>query len=114
MISDTFFEVKFKESNSTTLYQATLNSALTYLFAELTGRITWTQGVLYFYGPEITELLIPNLINIPKGLQNKIIKTFNKILSRPLESISEEIQKKDRKNLDSLLLKAMGLAPKNI
>ncbi|HHT9117451.1 MAG TPA: HsdM family class I SAM-dependent methyltransferase [Candidatus Hypogeohydataceae bacterium YC38] len=111
MISDTFFEVKFKESNSTTLYQAILNSTLTYLFAELTGRITWTQGVLYFYGPEITELLIPNLINIPKGLHSKIIKAFNKILSRPLESISEEIQKKDRRNLDSLLLKAMGLAP---
>jgi len=110
MISDTFFEVKFPRVG-TNVESALLNSTLVYLFAELTGRITWTQGVLYVYGPEINELLIPKVETLQSNAIAKIEKAFDKLLNRSIKPIFEEVKMKDRQTLDRLVLEALGLDP---
>lgn len=112
MISDTFFEAKLKEKKLKNIYKAVINSSLIYLFAELSGRVTWAQGVLYFYGPEITELLLPNLTKLKKEQASQIIKAFSSLLKRPIKPIFEEVKMKDRQKLDKLVLEALGLDPK--
>lgn len=111
MVSDSFFESRFLDPKSAAFYQAVINSTMVYLFSELTGRITWTQGVLYFYGPEISKLLVPHSPHISAAFRRKIIRAFEGILSRPIHSIFDEAQMKDRQALDRLVLEALGLDP---
>jgi type I restriction-modification system DNA methylase subunit len=114
-VSDTFFEAKFNEDkmdkNVVEVYSALLNSTIVYLCSELTGRITWSQGVLYFYGPEINDLLIPVAIK-EQELLKKLHDAFIFILTRPIKPIFEEVKMPDRQKLDSLVLEALGLDPK--
>lgn len=111
MVSDSFFESKFLEPKFAAFYQAVINSTMVYLFSELTGRVTWTQGVLYFYGPEISKLLVPHSQHISAALRRKIIRAFDRLLSRPICSIFDEARMNDRQELDSLVLEVLGLDP---
>jgi type I restriction enzyme M protein len=111
LASDTFFEIRFRDASSASMYEALVNTTLVYLFAELTGRITWTQGVLYLYGPEISALLVPDPGCIPPDAQRRIVRAFDRLLERPIYPISREVQLGDRRELDGLVLEALGLDP---
>lgn len=44
--------------------------------------------------------------------KKEIIKAFEKVFTRPIKPISEEVKMKDRQKLDKLVLEALGLEPK--
>ena len=112
MVTNTFFECQFHDEKNARLYAALMNSTFSYLVAELTGRITWAQGVLYFYGPEISELLLPHADRISKKASEQILDAFDKLIQRPIKTIFEEVKAKDRQTLDSAVLEALGVDPK--
>jgi len=109
--SDTFFEIGFNNTKLTALQEMLMNSTFAFLCAELSGRTTWTQGVLYFYGPEISELPIPRLELMESLDTAELKKVFKVITKRPIKPIFEEVKMKDRQKLDSLVLEGMGLDP---
>jgi len=111
-VTNTFFQGKIREKNQKDLMLSIINSTLTYLFVELWGRLTWTQGVLYTYGPDIKNFPILDMREINSKMKKKIINNFYKLLSRPIKSIFEEVKMRDRQKLDSLVLEALGLDPK--
>ncbi len=79
-----------------------LNSTIQFLFVEVNGRNNLGDGLLTFYGPDIKNLPVvdPKSIEIPK---------INII--RPVQSIFQEVKRKDRREFDSAILKALGLDP---
>ncbi|MBC7220892.1 N-6 DNA methylase [Candidatus Bipolaricaulota bacterium] len=109
LLSNTFFEISFHKH--TELYAALLNSTITFLHAELTGRHTWTQGVLYVYGPELKALPIPNARRISAAHRKRIVEAFSDVLQRPVRPIAQEVKQKDRRRLDAAVLESLGLDP---
>lgn len=109
LVSNTFFEISFHEDAE--LYAALLNSTVTFLQAELTGRQTWTQGVLYVYGPELKALPIPHARWIPTHMRKRIIEAFSDVAQRTIKPIAHEVNQKDRRLLDAAVLEALGLDP---
>ncbi len=109
VISDTFFEISFTGEEE--LYAALLNCTLSFLLVELTGRQTWAQGVLYLYGPELRELLVPSISYMPTHLRERILQTFGRLNRRSVKPIAQEIRQKDRQALDTAVLEALGLDP---
>lgn len=75
---------------------------------------SWAQGVLYFYGPEITELLLPNLTKLKKEQAPQIIKAFSLLLKRPIKPIFEEVKMKDRAEIRQAGFRGFGFRPKGI
>ncbi|MBI5213531.1 MAG: N-6 DNA methylase [Nitrospirae bacterium] len=101
------YEIKANENLR--LLAALLNSSITFLFMEVTGRIMLGEGALDLTVYEFEELLIPD---ITKSQPSKILKAFDKLLTRPIKPIFEEVKMKDRQALDSAVLEALGLDPK--
>ncbi|MBI3814079.1 MAG: hypothetical protein HY279_06395, partial [Nitrospinae bacterium] len=108
----TVFEGQIKLRKEKSIYEAILNSTITFLGIELSGRLNLGEGLLTFYGPDIEDLLVPLAQNISKTKKEEILKAFDKLLTRPIKPIFEEVKMKDRQRLDSLVLSAIGLDPK--
>jgi len=89
-----------------------MNSCITFLGVELLGRLNLGEGLLTFYGPEIAELPIPSAQGISETFRKKILDSFDPLLKRPIASIFEEVKMKDRRAFDRIVLKAVGLDPK--
>ena len=111
-VSNTFFEISFKSEAERDIYAALLNSTLTYLFLEVAGRQTWSQGVLYIYGPELSNLLVPDLKSLDKRKLKTIQSKFEKLKKREVFDIQKEVEQADRQDLDKAVLEALGLDPK--
>jgi len=111
-VSNTFFEISFKSEAERDIYAALLNSTLTYLFLEVAGRQTWSQGVLYIYGPELSNLLVPNLDSLDKRKLKTIQSKFEKLKKREVFDIQDEVKQADRQDLDNAVLDALDLDPK--
>jgi type I restriction enzyme M protein len=108
----TVFEGIITAREEVLIYSALLNSVLTFTGVELSGRLNLGEGLLTFYGPDIEGLLVPVTKFISKARKEKIQKTFDKLLTRPIKPIFEEVKMKDRQALDSAVLEAIGLDPK--
>lgn len=80
-----------------------LNSTVQLLFYEVEGRINLGDGLIDNGKEALQELLYINLRSLKK---NAIPES---ILSRDAKSIFEEVKQKDRKELDSAVLEALGL-----
>ena len=111
-LGDVVFEGRVKNKKESTFYWAVLNSSLSFLFVELTGRFILGEGLLTFYGPDITQLPVVNYDSIRPEQRKNIIKAFDGLLKRPIKPIFEEVKMKDRQKLDKLVLEALGLNPK--
>ena len=85
-------------------FPMTINSSLIWLQNEIAGRINMGEGVLDTVVYEVQALLLPK-----KSIEFR--PKLNKFLKRPIESIFEEVKSKDRRELDSLVLEALGLDP---
>jgi len=109
--SDNFFIGIFKDREQRELYLAIMNSTITCLAVELTGRVNQGAGVMNFYGPELEGLPVPNAEMIDHAIRNKIVSAFGKLKSRPPMRIQDEVKQNDRQELDRLVLEALGLAP---
>lgn len=112
LLGDVVFEGITKSKKDSKFYSALLNSTIAFLFVELQGRFGMGEGLLTFYGPDIVELPIIDVKKTDAGARDKILDAFDKLLTRPIKPIFEEVKEKDRQMLDSLVLDAMGLDPK--
>jgi type I restriction-modification system DNA methylase subunit len=111
-VSDVFFEGAFHHGIDKELMMAWLNSSFNALCIETVGRTNLGERVLKFIGPEIQELFVLNKSSINTKLKTKIRKAYTTLAERPVKPIFEEVKMKDRQQLDSLILEAMGLDPK--
>ena len=115
-VSDVFFIGYFKKKFKKSLGIALLNSTLSYLITEIMGRKTYGIGVMYIYGPEISNLLIVN----PKVISQRQTKEIEQCLvtmgRRKMEDIYRELGvssnseislekvKPDRRRLDEIVM----------
>lgn len=103
LVGDTFFEFRphkkegYKNKNF-------INSTIYHLFVEILGRSNMGDGVLTFYGPDIESTYL---------LKDEIDMKYKKNIERPILSIFEEVSQKDRKELDTAVLNALGLNAKD-
>jgi type I restriction enzyme M protein len=111
-LGDVVFEGQTKRRIQSEFYTAVLNSSVTFLFVELMGRSGMGDGLLTFYGPDIVELLLLNYNKVTPASRKNIVRAFDKLLIRQVKPIFEEVKMKDRQKLDELVLKALGLDPK--
>lgn len=111
-VSNTFFEASFVDKELLDVWVALMNSAISYLITEVHGRLTWSVGVMYLYGPEIKTLLLPDARKITPTSQKKILSAFAPLLKRRIKKVSEEVREKDRQEFDASVLEALGLEPR--
>jgi len=76
------------------------------------GRTTLGEGALQYAVYEMADLLVIDAAKIDKTKALEINKTFDALSQRPIKPIFEEVKMKDRQKLDRLVLKALGLDPK--
>ena len=110
--SDKFYGITSKTKQYSKLLIAVLNSSIIQIQRELTGFHSLGEGVLKAAVYEVEDLQIPQLKKINSDVQKTILITFDKLLTRPIKPIFEEVKMKDRQALDSAVLEALGLDPK--
>lgn len=92
---------------------AVLNSSLTALSAEVSGRVTMGDGVLELKVEEANDyLLVPDIRSATAAQKKAITIAFGALCKREVGSVFEEVKQKDRQALDSAILTAIGLDPK--
>lgn len=100
------------EGISPTVLAAVLNSAITSLGLEVTGRVTMGDGVLEFSVEDTRDyLLVPDPRRFSRADRSKLANAFKQLVVRPVHSVFEEIKRKDRVLFDSIILGALGLKP---
>jgi len=109
LVSNIVFEGTWKTGIEKDLYNALINSTLTFLFVEILGRVNLGEGLLTMYGPDIG--LIPLLKSgaISPKCRKEIVSAFEKMKHRSVESVFEEVCKTDRRKLDDLVFEVLGL-----
>ncbi|MFA5803185.1 MAG: N-6 DNA methylase [Melioribacteraceae bacterium] len=102
-VADRLYEITLFNKKNLNKVKYILNSTLQYLFIEINGRINLGEGALdnMTYEAELCETVNPSLFDATgldkKILNRKILPTFN------------EVKQKDRKELDTKILEALGL-----
>lgn len=92
---------------------AVLNSSITGLFLEVTGRVTMGDGALEMKVEDARDyLLVPKVQAFEAKDRQAIVEAFKKLLKRPIDAIPAEFDYLDRQELDRAVLKAMGLPTK--
>lgn len=94
------------------LVAALLNSSLFALFQEVYGRTALGGGLLQIFLDDVRPIPLPNPETISSRLVAKIVKLFDVVATRPIESVFAEIQRPDRQALDKAILEAVGLDPR--
>jgi type I restriction enzyme M protein len=98
---------------SNALLAALLNSTVCALNTELAGRVTMGDGVLELKVEDAREyLLVPDLRKAKEVHKKAITAAFKALCQREIGSVFEEVKQKDRQELDSAILSAIGLDPK--
>ena len=110
--NDNLYRITPLNKSNNKLLCGILNSALLYLGLEINGRINLGDGALKVQAYEIELLPVLEVDKISKSLKDSILKAFDKLLTRPIKTIFEEVKMKDRQALDSAVLEALGLDPK--
>lgn len=108
---DVFFAGRFRNGVDRPLALAILNSAIVFLWMEVLGRKTWRQGVLYFYGPEVDALRVPDPSRVCAADRRRILAAFGDICRRDVGPFPDECRRADRIALDDAVLTAIGLDP---
>jgi hypothetical protein len=108
LVGDRLYEISFNKKKDFNKKLAILNSTLLYLFIEINGRINLGEGALDNMTYESEDCLIVN----PDSFKTLDIN-INNLFERKCLKISEEIKQKDRKELDTFILKSIGLNPKD-
>lgn len=108
---DVFFAGRFRDGVDRPLGLAILNSAIVFLWMEVLGRKTWRQGVLYFYGPEVEALCVPDPLRISAPDRRRILAAFGELCRRDVGPFPDETARADRRAFDDAVLSAIGLHP---
>ncbi|HMN22858.1 MAG TPA: N-6 DNA methylase [Ignavibacteriaceae bacterium] len=101
--SDKFYRIETKAPIQIGLY---LNSSLVNLFREINAFQSLGDGVLKSPVYEVENILVPK--KLPKFSE----KSFSKFLNREIKTVFEEVKQKDRNELDTKILEALGLDAK--
>jgi hypothetical protein len=101
--SDKFYRIDAKENSKIGLY---LNSSIVNLFREINAFQSLGDGVLKSPVYEVENILVP------KVLPNFSEKKFEKFLTREIKTVFDEVKQKDRIELDTKILEALGLDAK--
>lgn len=91
------------------LVAALLNSTLTLFQVELWGRSNMGDGVLTCYGSELADLPMVKPTLFSPQQQCAVIKCFRRLCRRVVLPLEQEVRQTDRKELDLLLLSALGI-----
>lgn len=95
------------------LLAATLNSSVTSLSLEVAGRVTMGDGVLEFAVEDARDyLFVPDLRHASAAQKKAVMDAFEKLCSRDIGNVFEEVKQKDRQALDTAVLRAIDLDPK--
>ncbi|MDA8212009.1 MAG: hypothetical protein M0021_09050 [Clostridia bacterium] len=87
---------------------AVVNSTVTALFVELSGRLALGEGVLQFAVYEAAQVLVANPERITTETRKKLRRSFANLSRRDTGTIFEEVLKPDRRELDLLVLEILG------
>ncbi len=109
--NDNLYTIAPKNSVKNDLLCALLNSFVFALGLEVNGRVNLGEGALKVQGFELGLTELPNPEEISEENKIAILAAFYKIYRRPIRDIFEEVKMKDRQQLDSLVLSAIGLDP---
>lgn len=101
--SDKFYRILSEDDKNLSVY---LNSTLVNLFREFASFISLGDGVTKTPVYEVEN------IPVPKNLDSVKVRSNSKIFSRPIYSVNKEVKQKDRIELDTAVLEALGLNPK--
>jgi hypothetical protein len=76
---------------------------------EVLGRKTYGIGVMYIYGPEFAEQIIPSPLLFGKEERTHLIRLYREIAKQPLLPISDAIHQKARSELDQVVFDVLKL-----
>jgi hypothetical protein len=88
---------------------ALLNTFLTTLFIEISGRSNLGQGALDFATVDANRILIPNPAELPNSTIELLRARMSDIEQLPICSVWEESEKPDRRALDDIVFDLLGL-----
>jgi len=111
VVDHNLFELfpNYRSANSSKVLCALLNTTIYALFKELFGRSTLGQGALKTEGIDIEKLPTLKIELLNKRDKDKILSAFTKISNRHILPIFEEIEQKDRQELDNVIFDILGL-----
>ncbi|MBY0402613.1 MAG: hypothetical protein K2X66_01845, partial [Cyanobacteria bacterium] len=92
-----------------TLLMALLNTTLSYLLLEISGRKSLGDGVLQFSLQDFNRFCILDPAQFSPPEVDAIVESYSVIAQRPLLKIHDELQQPDRHQLDQLILKKLRL-----
>lgn len=94
------------------LAAAIMNSSLVAFFTELAGRVTLGDGALELTVEDARDYLwVPDVRLFSEADRQAIVDAFQPLLTRPINSVFDEVERPDRQALDAAVLRAMGLDP---
>ena len=107
------YQLLEKDGAEAKLLATVLNSSLCSLIIELCGRVNLGEGALDTTVEEAQEyMLVPNPQLFKGKVKDDAVQAFDNLCKRPIKPIFEEVKMKDRQRLDRLVLKTLGLDPK--
>ena len=112
VVNDNLYRIIPNKKIDLELLCAFLNTSLFYLSIEINGRINLGDGALKLQVYEVGEALIPDIRQISNDKKHFVLQLFHKLRKRETKPIFEEVKMKDRQELDSAVLEALGLDPK--
>ena len=110
--SDRMYEITVLKPELKDILGAVLNTTLAALFIEINSRVNLGDGALDNMVYEAQKCPVVNPSCIFPEHRRKILSAFQKLKVRPIGSIFEEVNQKDRRKLDQIVLEAIGLDPK--
>ena len=102
-----FYNVYPKAPDDEMLLACWLNSSFTSLYLEFQ-RAAMGLGAIEATVEEVCQLPVIEPSKVSEPLKTKLLAVFEAFYNRPVESIFDEVQKKERQDLDGLLVEALG------
>jgi len=93
---------------------ALLNSTASYLFIEVLGRVGLGLGVLQYARIDMARLLALDILSFDQPLVERLLRAFDTLSARPILPIFDETNRNDRRDLDSIVFEALGIAPEQV
>ena len=110
LINDSFFIANFRPAYRRKTVFALLNSTLSLLMLELLGRKNMGEGVLCIYGPELSEHTLLDPLALNKEQVSEIEQVYDKMATRKILPIFDEVKMTDRQRIDSIVSSILGLS----
>ena len=110
LINDSFFIANFRPEYRRKTVLALMNSTLSLLMLELLGRKNMGEGVLCIYGPELSEHTLLDPLALNKEKVSEIEQVYDKMATREILPIFDEVKMTDRQRIDSIVSSILGLS----